>query len=291
MSTCPTCGCQILYDITAIDPVNKLMECWINHLEDSGLSYSHIRKLKSNLRHHIGPSMGERDVKAISSKDVFNFYSTLLQKGLASKSIKHILGALKSLLNHLRDVEVIQTLPAFPKIKITAKPKHWISRETQQQIINHLSPKYKLYVQLLMDTGMRPGEARALKRRDIDGTVITVERALDERGLIRPTKTGHIYRYQISEAIGRFIEINFRHCLPEAPLFNLSKSGIQNAWSKACTAAGTRIPLYQASRHSKASQINETCERDRLSQLKAALQHEHVSTTTKYYTLGAKERL
>ncbi|MBF0456717.1 MAG: tyrosine-type recombinase/integrase [Nitrospirae bacterium] len=291
MNTCPTCGACVLYDLKAVDSVNELMTQWINHLEAAGRSYAHIRKLKSNLRHHISPTMGNRDVKTISSKDVFNFYSELLEKNLAGKTIKHIFDALKSLLNHLYDLEVISKIPMFPNIKVLPAAKHWISVETQNQILNHLSSKYFLFIRVLMETGMRPGEARALKLRDIDGTIITVERAIDERGNIRPTKTNKVYRYPVSSGLIYQLRTRYHDYLPETPLFELSKSGIQNAWTRACNIVGTSIPLYQACRHSKASQINEACERDRLCQLQAALQHEHVATTLKYYTLGSKERL
>ncbi|MBF0569129.1 MAG: hypothetical protein HQK95_09745 [Nitrospirae bacterium] len=98
---CPTCGTELLFEATALDPVCKLMESRINHLEACGLSYSHIRKQRSFLRHHIGPYWGDRGVKAISSMDVHDFHTTLLRKGLASKTIKHIMDALKGLFNQL----------------------------------------------------------------------------------------------------------------------------------------------------------------------------------------------
>ncbi|MBF0488901.1 MAG: hypothetical protein HQK98_12160 [Nitrospirae bacterium] len=74
-------------------------------------------------------------------------------------------------------------------------------------------------------------------------------------------------------------------------MFKLSKSRIHAAWQKACKEVNVSIPMYKASRHSKASQINEQCEQERLCKLKAALQHESATTTTKYYTLGANERI
>ncbi|MBF0456876.1 MAG: site-specific integrase [Nitrospirae bacterium] len=291
MHKCPTCGTELLFEVKALEPLCKLMEQWINHQEASGCSYSHIRHLQSFLKNHIRPNFGEMDVRAISSRIVFDFYSTLLQRGLAGKTIKHILDALKALLNHLCNIEVITTLPKFPRIKITAQSKRWIGRESQLSILDQIDNKYRLYFQILFETGMRPGEARALKRRDIEGTIITVERALDEANNLRPTKTGRTYEYQISRALAIFIEINHTLYLPEANMFDFSRSGCQRAWQRACKAACISIPLYQACRHSKASQINEACERDRLCQLQAALQHEHVATTLKYYTLGSKERL
>lgn len=291
MNRCPTCGSECLFEVAALDPICKLMQSYINHLEATGLSYSHISKLKSNLKRYITPILGDMDVNAVSSKVVYDFYTALLICGLASKTIKNIMGVLKAFLNHLYDMEVIPKLPKFPKIKITPKQKHWISPETQQSILEHIPNNYQLYIQILFETGMRPGEARALKRRDIDGTVITVERALDEVNNLRPTKTGNVYRFQISEALAQYIEINYRNYMPETYLFKLSRSGIHKVWQKACAEVGVSIPLYQASRHSKASQINEQCERERLCRLKEALQHEHAATTTKYYTLGAKEKI
>ncbi|MBF0459458.1 MAG: hypothetical protein HQK99_16325, partial [Nitrospirae bacterium] len=106
MNICPTCGSPLLFHVTAINPLSSSFEHWINHLEASGLSYAYISKLKSILRNHIRPNFGEMDVRAISSRIVFDFYSTLLQRGLAGKTIKHILDALKALLNHLCNIEV-----------------------------------------------------------------------------------------------------------------------------------------------------------------------------------------
>ncbi|KWT87650.1 tyrosine-type recombinase/integrase [Candidatus Magnetominusculus xianensis] len=291
MIKCPTCGTEQLFEVTAIDPLIKSFEQWINHLEASGLSYAYVSKLKSIVANHIAPNLRDMDVKAVSSKVVFDFYSTLLQRGLASKTIKHILDTLKGLLNHLFYLDVIHKVPKFPKIKITAQSKRWIGIDTQRMILSQIDPQYQLFYAILFETGMRPGEARALKKRDIDGAVITVERALDEKNNTRPTKTGHIYKYQISNDLASYIHINFSHYMPERMMFSLSRSNIQKIWTRACRTVGVSIPMYQASRHSKASQINEQCEQERLCRLKEALQHESATTTTKYYTLGSKEKL
>lgn len=291
MHKCPICGSTLLFKMSALNPVGEAFERWINHLEATGLSYAYVSKLKSILTHYIRPNLGDVDISAISSRIVFDFYSTLLQSSLASKSIKHVLDALKGLLIHMHGLDVIPTLPKFPRVKVIAKAKKWISVETQKSILDNIAPTHQLFFQILFESGMRPGEARALKRRDITGSVISVERSLDEGNNLRPTKTGHVYHYSISQALGLFIELNYTHYLPEAFMFTLSRSGIQRVWRSACLTAGVSIPLYQASRHSKASQINAQCEQDRLKQLQDALQHDHVATTLKFYTLSSEDQI
>jgi integrase len=291
--TCPTCGQRTLFPL---EPQSDgTFECefwkWITYLEASGSSPHHLRNLKSYTKHHLSPALATMDVHRITTRVIHNLYLDLLKKGLASKTVKHVLSVVSGLLNHLYRLETIERVPAFPRVRVVAKEKAWLDPSGQFNILAQIDNKYSLYFRILLETGIRPGECRGLKVKDFNGTTLIVSRALDERGTVRPTKTGRTYRYQISEQLEHALTARYAAHLPEAFLFNLKRTSIHRAWRAACDRAGVRIPMYQAARHSRASQVNAEVEVYRRERLREALQHESATTTMKYYTLDESRRV
>jgi len=295
MKNCPTCGTRTLFDFELIDDATVATEIhkWIAFLETIGVSASHIRHLKTRTRLHISPVIGSMYVKGVTTRVVHDLYVTLIAKGLASKTIKHCLGVVSGLLNYLYELEEVERLPKFPKIRVTPRhEKKWLNKIDQRRILNEVAEKYVLFMEILFETGMRPGEARALKMKDIEGPVITVSRALDEGGKVKTTKTGKTYRYPITENLEQRLKAWYSNLLPEAFLFShLSYSAIHRGWTAACLRAGFDIPMYEASRHSKASQVNAEVEVYRYERLRETLQHESASTTLKHYVLDNAQRV
>jgi integrase len=233
------------------------------------------------------PTLGKLSPSAISTRVVHNLYLALLQKGLATKSVKHVLSVISGLLNHLYRLEGIERVPYIPKVRVTPREKMWLDATGQAAILAQVENKYHLYFRILLETGIRPGECRGLKLKDFDGTRLSVSRALDENGNVRGTKTGKSYRYQISEKLENEIQRRYAAHLPEAFLFTFKRTALFNAWRSACDRAGHRISIYQAARHSRASQVNAECDVYRDERLKEALQHESAATTKRYYALDA----
>jgi integrase len=292
--TCPTCGqaSQVnLSDERSDGSFESEFFHWLIFLKATGTSAHHRRNLKSYAQNHILPTLGNLPPGAITTRVIHNLYLGLLQKGLASKSVKHVLSTVRGLLNHLYRLDGIERIPHFPQIRVVAKEKAWLDQAGQAAILAQCESKYLMYFRILMETGIRPGECRGLKLKDFVGSRISVSRALDENGFVRPTKTGRIYRFQISDQLEAEIQRRYAAHHPEAFLFAHKRTALQNAWRAACDRAGLRIPMYQAARHSRASQINAECDAYRDARLKEALQHESVATTKRFYALDASRRL
>jgi integrase len=292
-STCPTCGTQLNLwpDERSDGSFESEFFHWLTYLEARGASAHHRRNLKSYAKNHILPTLGKLPPRAISTRVIHNLYLGLLQKCLATKTIKHVLAVVSGLLNHLYRLEGIERVPYVPQIRVVAKEKAWLDQAGQAAILAQVEGEYHLYFRILMETGIRPGECRGLKRKDFNGTRISVSRALDENGKVRPTKTGRIYRFQISDQLEAEIQRRYAAHHPEAFLFNYKRTALQIAWRAACDRAGLRIPMYQAARHSRASQISAECDAYRDARLKEALQHESAETTKRFYALDASRRL
>jgi integrase len=77
-----------------------------------------------------------------------------------------------------------------PKAKRGPKPNA-IGRAEVERIRSNLRDGDAVFVSVLAYAGLRPGEARALQWRDVGKRLLAVERAVDDSGELKPTKTEH----------------------------------------------------------------------------------------------------
>jgi len=150
--------------------------------------------LKSNqyiIKKYAIPFFTDRDLRDIQKGHVNDFY-LWLPSALRPTTQKKALQVLKTLLNNAEDRGDINTVPKFPKIRISRKHAGWIDRKTQELILEHISPTYhKPVFTFLIHTGCRPGEARALHLEDFDPNKgeVTIHRTFSNNTLMDRTKT------------------------------------------------------------------------------------------------------
>ncbi len=295
---CPTCGALVLFAMaTGEFDMRKLIYEWVDGLELEGKARSYLRKLRQRARDHILPFFKGYDVRALRAYQVKAFYRVLLKKKLASKTVKHILDALRAFLNALQEDEVIEHVPRFPRVRVKpTRERRWIDEFTQAQVISQVPVEHRLLVRCLVETGARPGEVCALRARDLRDGGVYVERAFDERGFVKSTKTGHTYFFPLSDDLFSELKAHVRRSFPDAWLFRYqgeryTQKELYRICTKAARAVGVKLPPSQLSRHSKASRRRAELEADMNEQLRAALNHESAATTRKHYALPGEARI
>jgi len=137
------------------------------------------------------PFFKERDLRDIQKGHINDFY-LWLPSALSPITQRVTLKVLKTLLNNAEDRGDINTVPKFPKIRISRKHAGWIDQKTQELILEHISPSHhKPIFTFLIHTGCRPGEARALHIDDFDMNKgeVTIHRTFSNNTLMDRTKT------------------------------------------------------------------------------------------------------
>jgi integrase len=143
----------------------------------------------------------------------------------------------------------------------------WIDAETQIKILDALPSSDRPIFVFLFLHGCRPGEARALKVKDVDlaSKTIRIRRTFSLNQLRETTKQKRQNIIPAHPELMPYIEDVLKSSLPEAFLFVNQRTGkpyndetLRKIWHRALKKADLQnsgLRLYDASRHSFASQL------------------------------------
>lgn len=180
------------------------------------------------------------------------------------KYTKNILGALENFFATLLELERIEKMPAFPSVTVERKAPKWTDRSTQIAILELIPDENRDIFNFLSFQGVRPGEARALKVKDFDleDESFCTARTFSDRKIVDRTKSKvtrpralnpmllpMIQRLCVGRHPEAFVFINPRTAKP------YSEDALFDLWDKARKAKGLDLTLYQATRHSFASNL------------------------------------
>jgi integrase len=295
---CPTCGGPLLFPVEALGTVGELYGQWLNDIEAEGRSRFYITQLKQRFKDYIIPAVGHIRPEDIKTKDLITLKRELL-KTRSTKTTRHILDALKRFLNHLAETGELDHIPKFPRVLVRpAREKFWLDDITQRRILAVAYPDEKLIFRTIIETGERVSEVCAHQAGDLVDGRIRVCRAFDDYGALKTTKTGTDDLRPLSPGLWSAIEgVSCRVNNPASFLFTVggkpfSRRKLRYRWLRACQRAGvTAIPLSQASRHSKASQVREAASERMREEVRSALGHTSAKTTLKHYALPAGRKI
>lgn len=168
---------------------------------------STTRDYQDILDNHVLPEFGDFQVNEITRGKVKDFLLSKLNTGYAASTVSHMRDVISGVLNQAVDDELIQANPALRLGKIIKRKdkKESINPLSAEElkllldIVNeHFSEHYPLFL-LLARTGMRIGEALAVKWGDIDfnSRFIEVQRSI-VRGEVSTPKSGKSRRVDMS---------------------------------------------------------------------------------------------
>lgn len=159
-------------------PFTRVSQMWYQDCANRKCSAAHLASVEQNLRNHLLPFFGDKDVKVIRPSDVTAFVGSLSQKGLANATVNSILTDLKALFNFLLEDDSIHSNPVkkrhkLPPHEINNKPV-W-SSEQAKLFLDYADKKYQVekrwvYIAYLIasTSGLRFGEIMALEKSDFD---------------------------------------------------------------------------------------------------------------------------
>ena len=88
--------------------------------------------------------------------------------GLAKKTINNRCVLLSSILRMAYKQRLLSFMPEIPKLRIDRKPPKWFTDEQIRYLLDSVRPFVRDFVLVLLHTGLRAGELRALKWQNID---------------------------------------------------------------------------------------------------------------------------
>jgi integrase len=152
------------------ETVKKAVQEWREHAANS-LKPSTLRSAESHLRRHILPLLGECPLTELTVKRMQNFATTLASGKRTAKTIENVLLTLSSILSSARKwgykvPEVALSDLSLPR-KVKAKPRCY-SADEMARIVSSADEPLGTICFVLGSTGMRIGEALALRLDDLD---------------------------------------------------------------------------------------------------------------------------
>lgn len=271
-------------------------------------SYSYWRHSRSDMEHHIFPELGDMDVRDVRSKHIDDLYYKLMEKEiektkgvktkLEMKTVDHIMETLKTFLRRCRRLEIINRLPEFPVISVPEKFKGWFNAEKRALALSFIPERHKIIFETLMESSTRPGEVCAHKVKDLIDGEIAIERAFDEKGKLKESKTGKVSYRGLSLQLWEKLVQRSKGKQPESWLFldefgkPYSQGRLYDLWKSALKKAGLpHIGLVAGTRRSRASQKRLEMEKKIAEACRKELDHASSETTMKHYARSRKEQL
>jgi integrase len=181
--------------------VAQVTESFLKECKARNRRTSTLLNCSSVLERYILPKFGAWEAGSVRKSDVRAWLGELLESGKGIELVNRIVRVFKTLLFHgVVDLEVIErnVLLRFKQYQRTEKsPGRRVNRaafteEEVQRLLAAAKPHERALIGLLCFTGMRPGEAYALRWQDVDLTAgaATITRTWDCRGkLFTPPKT------------------------------------------------------------------------------------------------------
>ena len=161
---------------------------------------------RDNLNNHILPTFGKIPINEIKRKDLKSFFDKLLSEGVAVNTVALIRSPVSGVLSHALDSELIENNPIIGLKLIQKKTTLEIEPLSKEDVVLLLgsAQQYEggaFYPSILcaLRTGMRIGEIKALKWRDLDfeNRLIEVKRSC-RKGRITKPKNGKSRRVDMT---------------------------------------------------------------------------------------------
>jgi integrase len=292
-------GDQPLPAAAGIPTVEELGNRLLSRLAAKGRKRSHIESVDSHLRVHIVPYFRDIAVDRIDEAKVERFLAALRQKSrartsstkaktpekpkpLAPKTVNNIMGTLHSVL----ELAVMTRPPLLQRnpCALVEKPEipeyediRFLTQEELEAVLRYVEQlirkddrvavvEYPLYLMAAM-TGMRQGELRALRWRDLDwmvqrvrvrqnhvrGEFGTPKSKRGSRGIpVAARLVGAVDALHRASAYNSDDDLVFAHPRSGQPL---DRSKVLKRFKKACKRAGVRVVRFHDLRHTFGTRV------------------------------------
>jgi len=223
-----------------------------------------------------------KDIREIVHSDLALFHKSL---ALSDDGKYNVLSALKTMLRfYQRDVRSF-VLPIFPPLsKHEPETTAYLTFEEQQKVLAAIPEMHRPIYIVMMEYGVRPQEATALKWDCVTDEKIIFKRSHSEYRLREQTKTGAIREERLTTRAKEAIS----SCKKDSVwVFSKNNRGshydskaLNRIWKEATGSIGMEIGLYEAVRHSLGCQLADAGYS--IDFIQDTFKHTSIKTTRRY---------
>lgn len=162
-------GCRN-YDNMTMD---SWFDIWLNEIKKDTILCTTYSRLKVEYNTHIRDVLGHMKVKSVRRLDCQRIVSNMIDKGNKASTIEMVIGELKTLLSDAVSNNIAFKNPC-DGIKLPQKDtveRRVLTIDEQRKFIEYLAEhpsKYSNMFMLMLETGLRVGEALGLQWSDVD---------------------------------------------------------------------------------------------------------------------------
>lgn len=219
------------------------------------------RKVYRNAINHVMAYFGaDMDIRHFTHSKLLLFEKSLT---LSPAGKYNVLTALKTMLRFYKQDVPTFVMPIFPPLsKEPPEQTAYLTFEEQQNVLRAIPERHRPIFIVMMEYGIRPQEATALKWDCVTADKIIFKRSHSEYRLRETTKTGAIREERLTTRAKEAIDGLRRNSVY---VFNKNERGshydskaLNSIWKNACQQCGITIGLYEAVRHSLGCQLADT---------------------------------
>jgi len=212
---------------------------------------------RNAITHAVAYFGADHDIRHFTHSKLLLFQKSL---HLSDAGKYNVVSALKTMLIFYKKDVPSFVLPSFPALsKAPPETTAYLTFEEQQAVLQTIPERHRPIFIVMMEYGIRPQEATALKWDCIVDGKIIFKRSHSEYKLRETTKTGAIREEKITTRAKEAID-----GLGRNSVWVFTKNGrgshydskaLNKIWRCACDAAHVQIGLYEAVRHSLGCQL------------------------------------
>lgn len=179
--------------------LDKYLDQWLETAAKPRLRSVTFDSYVRLLRLYIRPDIGNRSLAAIGPMEVQAVYGRLQERGLSARTIRYAHSVLRSALEQAVKWQMLAQNPA-DRVELPRQRREEMRALTNAEMLRFLEiaegTRYGLLFELLLATGLRPGEALGLKwvDLDLDSGRLTVQRSLTRARTMEEPKTSQARR-------------------------------------------------------------------------------------------------
>ena len=248
------------------------------------------RSYEMTLRVHLVPQFGSRKLDTLTSLDIEEYKAEKLRKGLAPKSVNNHLAILSKLLKDCKSWLWMKSVPQITWLKVPPQPYDFLThQETRRLLDMNRESSWHDMILCAVRTGMRRGELKALRWKDIDlkRRKITVRRSL-VCGVESSPKNNRVRHIPILDDLFGVMTSRSQtseYVFPGENGGPLLEHKCTQGLHAACRSAGLRLIGWHTLRHTFASQL--AAESVPIPAIQTLLGHSTIEMTMRYSHLSS----
>lgn len=199
---------------------------------------------------HLRPVFGRMDLASIRPVNLMGYVDSRIAAGAAHATVNRELACLKRMMNLMRELELMDSVPVFPRLEEADPRKGFVEEDELQAILKYLPDHVKPIALFGYVTGWRRGEILSRDFAHVSAQSVRLEPGETKNGQGREfplnARLMAVVDSQRERAAGRIVR----------PLFFYDSGkrvkDFRGAWSKATRLAGLGDVLFHDLRRSAA---------------------------------------